>query len=83
MYRYGSAGFHDPDTQECTQVNVRANASTCVVYGHVRFAIPTDSADADIAAAFRAHLQRMSGMVDESIARMRADPSPLGMPGTG
>lgn len=83
MWKHGSAGFHDTDTQRGTAVNVRANARTCFVYGYVRIDIPTDSSDAEIAAAFKAEVDSLPAMAESAIARMRADPAALGLPGTG
>lgn len=83
MWKHGSAGFHDSDTQRTTQVNVRANVRTCQLFAMVRFEIPTDSTDAEIVAAFKAEVDALPAMAESAIAQMRADPAPLGLPGSG
>ena len=83
MWRHGSAGSMNTDTQETTLVNVRANASRCHVYAYVRFDIPTDSPDADIVRHFGAEVSLLPDYLERALSQMRADPAPLGIPGTG
>lgn len=83
MWRHGSAGSFNTDSQETTLVNVRANAASCHVYAYVRFEIPTDSADADIVRRFAAEVGKLPDCLESALAQMRADPATLGIPGTG
>lgn len=78
MWRHGSAGEYSSETQDGTEANVRANARRLYVHLRVRITLPTDTPDEQVLQAAFAQACRLPELSMDALARMRADPAPLG-----
>ena len=77
-WRHGSAGSWNTDTQECTEANVRANASRLYFHARIRLELRTDAPDEQILEAVFDQIRRLPELSTVALARMRTDPAPLG-----